>query len=55
MPLTDSMKSMLYLEDISCRQLKCLGFKLNSLPRLGLDGVDAFMVVVVVCREVGGQ
>lgn len=44
-----------YLEDISFREFKCPGFELNPLPRLGLDGVDAFVVVIVVHREVGGQ
>lgn len=44
-----------YLEDISFREFKCPGFELNPLPRLGLDGVDAFVVVTVVHRKVGGQ
>lgn len=47
--------SQCYLEDISFREFKCLGFELNSLPWLGLDGVDAFVVVTVVHRKVGGQ
>lgn len=47
--------SRCYLEDISFREFKCLGFELNSLSRLGLDGVDAFVVVTVVHRKVGGQ
>lgn len=47
--------SQCYLEDISFREFKCLGFELNSLSRLGLDGVDAFVVVTVVHRKVGGQ
>lgn len=44
-----------YLEDISFREFECPGFKLNPLPGLGLDGVDAFMIVIVVHRKVGGQ
>lgn len=44
-----------YLEDVSLGELERPGFQLNPLPRLGLDGVDAFVVVVVVHREVGGQ
>lgn len=47
--------SQCYLEHISFREFKCLGFELNPLPWLGLDGVDAFVVVAVVHRKVGGQ
>lgn len=45
----------IYLEDIPFWQFECPGFKLNALSRLGLDGVDAFVVVIVVHRKVGGQ
>ena len=44
-----------YLEDVSFREFKCPGFELNPLSRLGLDGVDTFVVVIVVHRKVGGQ
>ena len=44
-----------YLEEVSFSEFKCLGFKLNPLPRLGLDGVDTFVIVIVVHRKVGGQ
>ena len=44
-----------YLEDISFREFKCPGFELNPLPLLGLDGVDTFVVVIVVHRKVGRQ
>lgn len=47
--------SQCYLEDIAFREFKRLGFELNSLPWLGLDGVDALVVVIVVHRKVGGQ
>lgn len=44
-----------YLEHISFREFERPGFQLNPLPRLGLDGVDALVIVAVVHREVGGQ
>lgn len=45
----------MYLEDISFSKFKCSGFKLNPLSWLGLNGVDAFMIVIVVHRKVGGK
>lgn len=44
-----------YLEEVSVGEFKSLGSKLNPLPRLGLDGVDTFVIVIVVHRKVGGQ
>lgn len=44
-----------YLQDIPGLQAESPGFELNSFPWLCLDGVDTFMVVVVVQRVVWGQ
>jgi hypothetical protein len=52
---TGSAIHQFYLKDISFREFECPCFELDPLPRLGLDRVDTFVIVIVVHREVGGQ